>query len=118
MDDEVGLIMNAFFTQSEPGKTAGRAYLERLKLRADNAPVSKQPPALSSLLSASGRDPQTDRFACWVKSTIRRWLCMGARTVVIRSMHSFSLSISPIAQLINVPMRTTAQLFAVFRNSG
>jgi hypothetical protein len=44
LDDEVGLIMNAFFTQSEPSRTAGRAYLERLKLRADSrdAPVSKQ----------------------------------------------------------------------------
>src|ERR1700738_3870105 len=44
LDDEVGVNMNAFFTQSEPSKTAGRAYLERLKPRADNpaAPVSKQ----------------------------------------------------------------------------
>jgi len=44
--------MNAFFTQSEPSKTAGRAYLERLKLRADNpdAPVSK--PAARAELAA------------------------------------------------------------------
>jgi pimeloyl-ACP methyl ester carboxylesterase len=44
LDDEAGLILNAFFTQSEPSKTARRAYLERLKPRADNpdAPVSKQ----------------------------------------------------------------------------
>jgi pimeloyl-ACP methyl ester carboxylesterase len=44
LDDEAGLLMNAFFTQSEPSKAAGRAYLERLKLRAENrdAPVSKQ----------------------------------------------------------------------------
>src|SRR5580700_10451004 len=36
LDDEAGLLMNAFFTQSEPSKAAGRAYLERLKLRANN----------------------------------------------------------------------------------
>src|SRR5580693_8525309 len=66
LDDEVGLIMNAFFTQSEPSKTAGRAYLERLKLRADNpdAPVSKQ--AARAELAAIrewGVIPKTDRFA-------------------------------------------------------
>ena len=35
LDDEAGLLMKAFFTQSEPSKAAGRAYIERLKLRAD-----------------------------------------------------------------------------------
>src|ERR1700730_4865259 len=60
LDDEGGLIMSAFFTQSEPSKTAGRAYLERLKLRADNPDAPPPPgwrsrrPAPSSLLSASG----------------------------------------------------------------
>ena len=70
LDDEVGLIMNAFFTQSEPSKTAGRAYLERLKLRADNpdAPVSKQA-ALAELgcYPRVGRDPQDGPF-CGVGS--------------------------------------------------
>jgi pimeloyl-ACP methyl ester carboxylesterase len=44
LDDEAGLIMNTFFTQSEPSRAAGRAYIERLKLRAENrdAPMSKQ----------------------------------------------------------------------------
>jgi hypothetical protein len=44
LDDEAGLLMNAFFTQSEPSKAAGRAYIERLKLGAENrdAAVSKQ----------------------------------------------------------------------------
>src|ERR1700722_4621885 len=31
LDDEAGLIMNAFFTQSEPSKAAGRAFIERTK---------------------------------------------------------------------------------------
>src|SRR3984893_19463446 len=66
LDDEVGLIMNAFFTQSEPSKTAGRTYLERLKLRADNpdAPVSKQ--AARAELAAIrdwGEIHKTGRFA-------------------------------------------------------
>jgi hypothetical protein len=34
LDDEAGLLMDAFFTQSEPSKAAGRAYIERLTLRA------------------------------------------------------------------------------------
>src|SRR6202023_1595539 len=54
------------FTQSEPSKTAGRAYLDRLKLRADtpDAPVSKQ--AVLAELAAIGEwgvIPKTDSFA-------------------------------------------------------
>src|SRR6202011_4810876 len=66
LDDEVGLIMSAFFTQSEPSKTAGRAYLERLKLRADDpdAPVPKQAaPAALAPIRQRGVIPKTDRFA-------------------------------------------------------
>src|ERR1700674_5622175 len=66
LDDEVGLLMNVFFTQSEPTKAAGRAYIERLKLRADNpnAPVSNQAAlAEPAAIRERGVIPQTDRFA-------------------------------------------------------
>jgi pimeloyl-ACP methyl ester carboxylesterase len=75
LDDEVGLLMSAFFTQSELSKAAGRAYIERLKLRAENrdAPVSKQA-TLAELAAIRewGLIPQADRFAMLGQSTIRR----------------------------------------------
>jgi pimeloyl-ACP methyl ester carboxylesterase len=44
LDDPVALLMGAFFTPSKASQAAGRAYIERLKLRtADrDAPISKK----------------------------------------------------------------------------
>jgi pimeloyl-ACP methyl ester carboxylesterase len=65
LDDEANLIMNAFFTQSEPSKAAGWAFIERTKLRVENrdAPVSKQAAlAEAAAIREWGVIPQTDRF--------------------------------------------------------
>ncbi len=108
LDDEVGLIMNAFFTQSEPGKTAGRAYLERLKLRADNAPVSKQ--AARAELAAIrewGVIPKTDRFAVLGQIHHPTLVVHGSKDVVVIPINAFLLAQHlPNAQLIMYPDAT------------
>jgi hypothetical protein len=66
LDGEVGLLMNAFFTTSEPSKASGRAYIERLKSRVDDrdTPASKQS-AMAELAAIRewGVIPSKDRFA-------------------------------------------------------
>jgi hypothetical protein len=62
--DPVALLMGAFFTASEASQGAGRAYIERLKLRAAgrDAPISKK--AAGAQLEAIrewGAIPSTDR---------------------------------------------------------
>ena len=107
LDDEVGLIMNAFFTQSEPSKAAGRAYIERLKLRAENrdAPVSKQA-ALAELAAIRewGLIPQADRFAMLGQIHHPTLIVHGSKDVVIMPINAFLLAQHlPHAQLIMYP---------------
>jgi pimeloyl-ACP methyl ester carboxylesterase len=86
LDDEAGLIMNAFFTQSEPSKAAGRAYIERLKLRAENrdASVSKQAAlAEANAICEWGVIPQTDRFAMLGQIHHPTLMVHGSKDVVI-----------------------------------
>jgi pimeloyl-ACP methyl ester carboxylesterase len=107
LDDEVGLITNAFFTQSEPSKAAGRAYLERLKLRvADrDAPVSK-PAAMAELAAIRewGVIPKTDRFAMLGKIHQPTLIVHGSNDVVVIPINAFLLAQHlPNAQLIMYP---------------
>ena len=64
--DPVALLMGAFCTPSEASQGAGRAYIERLKLRTAgrDAPISKN--AARAQLEAIrewGAIPSTDRYA-------------------------------------------------------
>jgi pimeloyl-ACP methyl ester carboxylesterase len=107
LDDEAGLLMNAFFTQSEPSKAAGRAYIERLKLRAENrdAPVSKQA-ALAELAAIRewGVIPQTDRFAMLGQIHHPTLIVHGSKDVVVMPINAFLLAEHlPNAQLIMYP---------------
>jgi pimeloyl-ACP methyl ester carboxylesterase len=107
LNDEAGLIMNAFFTQSEPSKAAGRAYVERLKLRAENrdAPVSKQA-ALAEVAAIRewGMIPQTDRFAMLSQIHHPTLIVHGSKDVVIMPINAFLLAEHlPNAQLIMYP---------------
>jgi pimeloyl-ACP methyl ester carboxylesterase len=107
LDDEVGLLMNAFFTQSEPSKAAGRAYLERLKLRTENrdAPMSKQA-ALAELAAIRewGVIPQTDRFAMLDRIHHPTLIVHGSKDVVVMQINAFLLAEHlPNAQLIMYP---------------
>src|SRR3984957_11708963 len=107
LDDEVGLLMSAFFTQSELSKAAGRAYIERLKLRAENrdAPVSKQA-ALAELAAIRewGVIPQTDRFAMLGQIHHPTLIVHGSKDVVVIPINAFLLAQHlPNAQLIMYP---------------
>ena len=67
--DPVALLMSAFFTPSEASKAAGRAYIERLQLRAPDrdAPVSMN--AAGAQLAAIrewGTIPQRAATLCWL----------------------------------------------------
>ena len=107
MDDEAGLIMNAFFTQSESSKAAGRAYIERTKLRVENrdAPVSKQAArAEAAAIREWGAVPQTDRFAMLGKIQQPTLIVHGSKDVVILPINAFLLAKHlPNAQLIMYP---------------
>jgi pimeloyl-ACP methyl ester carboxylesterase len=112
LDDEAGLLMNAFFAQSEPSKVAGRAYVERLKLRvADRTRrCPSWQPSPSWLPSASGASSLKRTVSrCWAGSIIQRWWSMETRTSSSsRSTHSSSPSICPMLSSSCTPMRATA----------
>jgi pimeloyl-ACP methyl ester carboxylesterase len=84
LGDPVALLMGAFFTPSEASQAAGRAYIERLKLRtADrDAPISKKAAgAQLEAIPASGAPfPRRTATRCWTGSASPRWSCMGTRT--------------------------------------
>ena len=107
LDDEASLIMNAFFTQSEPSKVAGRAYIERLKLRAEDrdAPVSKQAAlAEAAAIREWGAIPQTDRFAMLGQIQHPTLVVHGSKDVVIMPINAFLLAEHlPNALLIMYP---------------
>jgi pimeloyl-ACP methyl ester carboxylesterase len=99
--------MNAFFTQSEPSKAAGRAFIERTKLRVENrdAPVSKQAAfAEAAAIREWGVIPQTDRFAMLRQIHHPTLIVHGSKDVVIKSINAFLLAQHlPDAQLIMYP---------------
>lgn len=107
LDDEVGLLMKAFFTQSEASKAAGRAYIERLKLRvADrDAPVSKQAAiAELAVIREWGVIPSTDRFAMLGQIHHPTLVVHGNKDVVVMPINAFLLAEHlPNAQLIMYP---------------
>ncbi len=107
LDDEVGLLMKAFFTQSEPSKASGRAYIERLKLRVEDrdTPVSKSS-AMAELaaLREWGSIPPTDRFAMLGQIHHPTLVVHGSKDVVVMPINAFLLTEHlPNAQLIMYP---------------
>jgi pimeloyl-ACP methyl ester carboxylesterase len=107
LDDEASLIMNAFFTKSEPSKAAGRAFIERTKLRVANrdAPVSKRAAlAEAAAIREWGVIPQTDRFAMLGQIRHPTLIVHGSKDVVIKPINAFLLAQHlPNAQLIMYP---------------
>jgi pimeloyl-ACP methyl ester carboxylesterase len=107
LKDEAGLLMKAFFTPSEASQAAGRAYIERLKLRTENrdAPVPT-PTALSQLAAIRewGVIPRTDRFAMLGQIQHPTLIVHGSRDVVVMPINAFLLAQHlPNAQLIMYP---------------
>jgi pimeloyl-ACP methyl ester carboxylesterase len=83
LSDPEKLLMNAFFTPSDASQAAGRAYLERLKLRVSDRdePVSTKA-AIAQLGSIRewGTIPLENRFAMLARFVSQRSSCTAART--------------------------------------
>jgi pimeloyl-ACP methyl ester carboxylesterase len=105
--DPVALLTSAFFTPSEAGKAAGRAYIERLKLRvADHdAPVSMR--AAGAQLAAIrewGTIPSTDRYAMLARIHQQTLIVHGSKDIVVIPINAFLLAQHlPDAQLVMYP---------------
>ena len=85
LDDEEGLLMKAFFTQSDVGKAAGRAYIERIRLRvADRDPPVPKQAAIAQLAAIRewGLIPQTSRFEMLGKIHHPTLIVHGSKDVV------------------------------------
>jgi pimeloyl-ACP methyl ester carboxylesterase len=107
LDDEVGLLLKAFFTPSKQSQAAGRAYIERLKRRAADrdAPVSKQA-AIRQLAAIRewGVIPKKDRFAMLGRIHHPTLVVHGNKDVVVMPINAFLLAQHlPNAQLIMYP---------------
>jgi pimeloyl-ACP methyl ester carboxylesterase len=107
LDDPVNLLMFAFFTPSDASKAAGRAYLERLKLRAADRdePVSRQA-AIAQLESIRewGAIPSENRFAMLSSIHQPTLIVHGNKDVVVMPINAFLLAEHlPNAQLIMYP---------------
>ncbi len=107
LDDPVKLLMGAFFTPSVASQAAGRAYLERLKLRAADRdePVSRQA-AIAQLESIRewGAIPSANRFAMLSQIHQPTLIVHGNKDVVVMPINAFLLAEHlPNAQLIMYP---------------
>ena len=105
--DPVALLMNALFTPSEASQAAGRAHIERLKLRvADrDAPVSmKAAGAQLAALREWGTIPSTDRYAMLARIHQRALIVHGSKDIVVMPINAFLLAQHlPDAQLVMYP---------------
>ena len=105
--DPVALLMNAFFTPSEASKSAGQAYIERLKLRAADrdAPVSmKAAGAQLVAIRGWGSIPSTDRYAMLPRIHQRTLVVHGSKDIVVMPINAFLLAQHlPDAQLVMYP---------------
>jgi pimeloyl-ACP methyl ester carboxylesterase len=107
LDDPIKLLMGAFFTPSEASQAAGRAYLDRLKLRETDRdePVSRQA-ALAQLESIRewGAIPAENRFAMLGRIRQPTLIVHGNKDVVVMPINAFLLAQHlPNAQLIIYP---------------
>jgi pimeloyl-ACP methyl ester carboxylesterase len=107
LDDEEGLLMKAFFTQSKPSQAAGRAYIERIRLRVAerDPPVPKQA-AVAQLAAIRewGVIPQTSRFSMLDQIHHPTLIVHGNKDVVVMPINAFLLAQHlPDAQLIMYP---------------
>jgi len=105
--DPVALLMSAFFTPSEASKAAGRAYIERLKLRVadSDAPVSvKAAGAQLEAIRKWGAIPSTDRYAMLARIPQRTLVVHGSKDIVVLPINAFLLAQHlPDAQLVMYP---------------
>jgi pimeloyl-ACP methyl ester carboxylesterase len=94
LDDPVALLLNAFFTSSDAGQTAGHAYLDRLRRRGADRDAPVTTGAAAAQLRAIrdwGQIPTTDRYA--MLSAIRQptLIVHGTKDVVVDSVNAVIL---------------------------
>jgi pimeloyl-ACP methyl ester carboxylesterase len=107
LDDVEGLVLKALFSPSDASQAAGRAYLERLKLRVDNrdAPIAKASAVAElSAIREWGIVPRTDRYAMLQSIHQPTLVVHGNKDVVVMPINALLLAQHlPNAQLIIYP---------------
>lgn len=107
LDDPESLVMFAFFTPSEASKAAGRAYLERLKLRAadrDERVTRNAAVAQLEAIREWGAIPSENRFTMLGNIRQPTLIVHGNKDVVVMPINAFLLAEHlPNAQLIMYP---------------
>src|SRR6202008_569887 len=84
--DPVGLLMKSFFTPSEASKAAGRAYIERLQLRATDRHAAVSMQSAGAQLEAIrqwGAVPARNRYGTLGRIRQRTFVAHGSKDVVV-----------------------------------
>jgi pimeloyl-ACP methyl ester carboxylesterase len=106
-NNPLALLMNAFFTPSDSSQAAGRAYVERLKLRMADRDAAVSRKAASAQLDAIrewGAVPSSNRYALLPKIPHPALIVHGNKDVVVIPINAFLLGQHlPDAQLVMYP---------------
>jgi pimeloyl-ACP methyl ester carboxylesterase len=105
--DPVALLMSSLFTPSEASQAAGRAYIERLKLRVADRDALVSMKAAGAQLAALrewGTIPSTDRYAMLARIQQRTLIVHGSKDIVVIPINAFLLAQHlPDSQLVMYP---------------
>jgi pimeloyl-ACP methyl ester carboxylesterase len=106
-NNPLALLMNAFFTPSDSSQAAGRAYVERLKLRMADRDAAVSRKAASAQLDAIrewGAVPSSNRYALLPKIPHPALIVHENKDVVVIPINAFLLGQHlPDAQLVMYP---------------
>jgi pimeloyl-ACP methyl ester carboxylesterase len=106
-DNPLALLMNAFFSPSDSSQAAGRAYVERLKLRKADRDAAASRKAASAQLDAIrewGTVPSSNRYAMLGKIPQPALVVHGNKDIVVVPINAFLLEQHlPDAQLVMYP---------------
>ena len=106
-DNPLALLMNAFFSPSDSSQAAGRAYVERLKLRKADRDAAASRKAASAQLDAIrewGTVPSSNRYAMLGKIPQPALVVHGNKDIVVIPINAFLLEQHlPDAQLVMYP---------------
>jgi pimeloyl-ACP methyl ester carboxylesterase len=107
LEDPVALLMNSFFTPSEPSQSAGNAYLGRLSLRETErvSPVTRtSAEAQLRAIREWGRVPVENRYAMLKTITQPALIVHGNKDIVVDPVNAFILEEHlPDATLLVLP---------------
>jgi pimeloyl-ACP methyl ester carboxylesterase len=95
LEDPVALLMNSFFTPSEPSQSAGNAYLGRLSLRETQrvSPVTRtSAEAQLRAIREWGTIPAKERYATLSSITQPALIVHGNKDIVVDPINAFILA--------------------------